>query len=756
MIKLFHGRKFSFVLLFASIFLLAAAPLSSSIEREGGKTVYSSDDSQVKIQRINNPVRLDGRIEESEWGSVTPMSVVTHQPEFGKEPSEKTVFLMAYDDDYLYVAAKCYERDVSKIQSTSLKRDDWKGNSDAFGIILDTFNDNENAVGFVTTPSAARIDFTVFDDGQGDLPVNLSWNTFWDSVTKVTNEGWFAEMRIPFSSLRFQSDNGDVVLSAIMYRYISRTPERIVFPAIPQQWGDWSFLKPSQAQEILLEKVAPKKPFYVTPYLLGGSTQSQELNSAGTQYERKNDPTAEAGLDIKYGLTNNLTMDITFNTDFAQVEADDEEVNLTRFSLYFPEKRLFFLERSSVFDFNLGGSNNLFYSRNIGLNNGELVRILGGTRVTGRIGKWDLGAIAMQTAKHKEIPSENFGVLRMRRQVFNPYSYIGGIATSRMGTDGSWNRSYGIDGIIRVFGDDYLTVKWGHTFDSESDNDFFSLDPMRIVAWYERRTIEGFAYDFSYSRAGNSYDPGLGFSPRDTYTRYGYRVQHGWLPGSESRLMRHLASVGGALYYNNDSNEPETSEVGPEWQFVTKNEWQGKFAVKHNYEDVPESFSFSDDTFIPTGDYSFYNVEAEIDTPGGSLYQLSSSIEAGSFYDGERVTLALEPSAIVGNKTELTLSYELNKLTFENRDQRFTSHIGRFKTLFMFSPALSMTAFVQYNSAADMVINNIRFRYNPREGNDLYLVYDEGYNTDRERMIPALPQSQNRTLLIKYSYTFSL
>jgi hypothetical protein len=222
-------------------------------------------------------------------------------------------------------------------------------------------------------------------------------------------------------------------MGLICARYIAHKNELDIFPEIPPNWGESSHLRVSRSREIVFRGLRPKKPFYIAPYVIGGRQWEQVLNETGTAYKLKEDLPGlrqlklNGGLDIKYGLTNNLTLDITVNTDFAQVEADDEQINLSRFSLFFPEKRTFFQERSSVFTFDFERGSSLFYSRQIGLHEGEQVPIFGGARVTGMAGRWDIGFLDMQTQAIENLPSENFGILRLRRQVLNESSYLGGI-----------------------------------------------------------------------------------------------------------------------------------------------------------------------------------------------------------------------------------------------------------------------------------------------------------------------------------------
>ena len=348
---------------------------------------------RLVIQRLTAPVQFDGISNEDAWKHIDPLPMIMHAPVFGKQPTEKTEVFLAYDDIYLYMAGRLYQTDPEMVQATSKKRDFMGPNSDWFGFILDTFNDKENGVSFLTTPAGLRLDMTVFNDAQASspemMPVNVSWNTYWDVKTVQNEQGWFVEMRVPFSSLRYQQKGDQTVMGMIVWRYIAQTQENCIWPAIPPDWGMFSAWKVSRAQEVVFHNIPPKKPVYITPYVLGGYERMFELNDAETLYEKHEDNTLEGGLDVKYGLTSNLTMDVSLNTDFAQVEADDQQVNLTRFSLFFPEKRQFFQERSSNFSFSLGGPQDLFYSRRIGIYDGKPVRILGGARIVGRAGSWE-------------------------------------------------------------------------------------------------------------------------------------------------------------------------------------------------------------------------------------------------------------------------------------------------------------------------------------------------------------------------------
>lgn len=709
------------------------------------------------LPRINGSVKLDGLSDEPAWESVAPLPLVMHVPNFGGDPSEKTEILLAYDDNFLYVAGRCFDSEPDKIQAPSKKRDELNLNNEWFGVILDTFNDNENALAFFTTPSGLRLDMAVFNDALGDFPINTSWNTFWDAATVRNGDGWFAEMRIPFSSLRFQDDAGSVVMGLNTWRWIARKNEVDVFPAIPPDWGWWSPFKPSQAQEVAFEGIRSRKPLYVAPYVLGGYGQSRELNDAETSYLRDDDLANDIGLDVKYGLTNNLTLDVTVNTDFAQVEADDQQINLTRFSLFFPEKRLFFQERSSNFEFNFGGFDRLFYSRQIGIyeDEDEEVPIYGGARIVGRAGPWDLGFLTMQTAPIEYVSSENFGILRVRRQVINPSTYIGSIVTSRIAEDGTYNVAYGTDGLFRLSGDDYLVVKWAQTFENDLGNNPLSLDPARFRLSWQRNTVDGLGFDLSLSMAGEDYHPGVGYEEREDYTRFGNYLLYGWIPGEDSPLLRHWVYLWGFFVRRNMDGLTESFELEPGWEFTTKSGYWGKINVASHYESVTDTFEITDDeeVVVPPDDYWFSEFQCEVAAPASGTLNLYAGIEIGSFYDGSRTSFEISPTWSVSSSLELSGFYEINSINFPERGQKLMAHIARLRSLFMPSTKVSLSAFIQYNSAVNAVVGNARFRYNPSEGRDFYLVYDEEFNTDRFRGVPVYPVTTNRTLLLKYTHT---
>lgn len=744
------------------LFLLAgffawASPAFAQTSTFDYEALQSADKAApINLQRIEGPLKIDGRIDEAAWAGITPFPLIAYSPTYRGEKTTRTEIRVAYDDNYIYAAGHFYVNDMSDMRANSLYRDGWSGD-DTFGILLDTFNDNESALWFYTTPLGLRADGAVSNDAEGRL--NFDWNSFWDAASTITDDGWFSEIRIPFTSLGFQVEDGRAVFGLSVYRWLTTTNERHLFPDISPEFNN-GYRKPSQMQDVILEGIERRNPLYVSPYVLGGGNQFAELNEAGSAYELDGDPSREIGLDLKYNLTPNLTLDLTANTDFAQVEADDQQINLTRFSLFFPEKRQFFQERAGIFDFDTGGaSSRLFHSRRIGLVNGEPVRVLGGARMVGRINAWDVGFLNMQTARQDGLPTENFGVLRLRKQAFNAYSTVGGMVTSRLDEDGTYNVAVGLDGIIRVIGDEYLTMKWVQSFDEAhvDSDDYQFLDASRAVFNWTRRKIEGLSYDLGVTWSGPDYLPGMGFTRRTDFTHVSPDVNYQNFKDASSPLRRYWIGNWTSAYFRNGDGTVESFWAHPFYWFELKNGATFLISTDHFYEDVLSPFSLAEDVEVPTGSYWFHDVWLEAGAPEGWQFRPEAEVISGSFYDGWRTSLSPGLAWNVSKHLELGASYGLNIIRFPDRDQRFTAHLPRVRIRAALNTHFSAASFVQYNSLAGRLSLNTRLRYHFGEGHDLWLVYNEGVNTDRfQPQAPRLPVTESRTFLLKYTHTFIL
>ncbi len=711
----------------------------------------------MSIDRVEN-IRFDGKVDEPEWEAIEPLPLVQYEPRAGEPPTERSEIRLAYDDTYLYVSIRAFESHENEIRATSLYRDRIAG-SDHLEILLDTYNDNQTGYIFTTTPTGIRNDAEVFNDAivstlSSGGAFNRDFNTFWDAESIVSDKGWTAEMRIPFTSLRFQETDGKVTMGIIVQRKIAHKNERLVFPAVPPI-TNWAFLRPSLAQKIVFTGIRPSKTIYVTPYVLGGYDRNFTLNGAGDAYQENKDTQWNVGGDVKYSITNNLTADFTLNTDFAQAEADDQLVNLTRFSLFFPEKRQFFQERSAIFDFRTGGISRLFFSRRIGLTNaGEQVPIYGGVRLIGRSADWDFGLLDMQTQSLDTIPSENFGVLRLRKRVFNQNSFVGGMFTSRIDADGNTNLAYGVDGLIRVSGDDYLTVQWAQAFDSqqaEGHSDNFKNG--RLALEMTRRRRQGLGYTLGTIFSGENYNPGVGFVDRSNFKYFTALVSQTWL-NQQGPFIFHTLQPFGNTFLDNQQNRVISSEYGMEWVFTRRNQDSGGLRFTRAYERLLSEFGLAQGVLLPVGQYDFYRISARYTQAIDRTLRTGVAYETGTFYDGWLHSLSISPGWYISKHLQLNLEYLYNFGEFDARDDRLDFHVARLRVGTALDRKLSLNGLFQYNGAQDLFSLNARFRYNFREGQDLWIVLNSGYNTDRTGTFPAQPSVNNQSVLVKYIHTF--
>lgn len=730
---------------------------------------YSQTTDLISVEQISEQIVLDGISNEPAWGKIQPVDLTMHQPIFGNEPSEQTEIRFAYDKKYLYASGRFYDSEPTKVRGTSLERDGISLQDDQFGIILDTFNDNENALVFAVSPTGVRGDWTIINDAEttSGSPMSKSWNTFWDAEVVKNNEGWFVEVRIPFSSLRFQNVEDKIEMGLITWRYIARKNEIDIYPAIPPNW-ELSHLKPSVGQDITMQGIKSKSPLYITPYFLSGLNQSSKLNNLETAYNISKKSILDLGLDLKYGLSSDLTLDVTINTDFAQVEVDDPQINFTRFSLFFPEKRLFFQERAGLFNFNFAGPK-MFYTRRIGLydigdNDFRQIPIYAGTRLVGKIGDWDVGFLDMQTASKDfkvddyedstvTVPSENFGVLRLRRQILNPYSYIGTMLTSRIENGGKYNYCYGLDGTIRLSDHDYFTFTIAQSVDSQ-ENPSNLLDANRIRLTLEKRSKQGFGYNLYFVRRGLHYIPRMGFEVWKNYYAIINNLSYSWQPKETSPIFRNTLTLGGYFLYSNTDNRLESAQLGPAWIYEGKNGSYAKIWLNGRFEGLSDTLSLPEDVYVPSDRYLFYEVGLDYNMSSGKLLRSNVSIKGGPFFDGSYFSIGISPNWTISRHLTVSGSYQPTWADFSIRNQSFITHIFGIKANIALNTKLSTNTFLLYNSAAAAAGINFRLRYNPKEGTDFYLVYNEGLNTDRERELPNLPISANRSVLLKYSMTF--
>lgn len=716
--------------------------------------INTPTDPVYTLQKITPPATSDGFPDQRTWQQIEPLPLTMYQPVHRGSMTEHSEIRVAYDDNYFYVSGKLYDSEPDQIVANTMYRDRYSGD-DTFAIILDTYNDNENARWFFVTPNGVRVDQLISKDSEGQGSINRNWTTYWDATSQITDEGWFVDIKIPFSSLGFQEVNGEVMMGMIAYRWMARQSERHIFPDIAPNWSR-GFTKPSQAQKIRLTGVQYSRPLYITPYLLSGLEQLNNLVASDQNYVRETRYITEAGLDIKFPISNNMNLDLTLNTDFAQVEADEAQVNLSRSPLFFPEKRQFFQERSGIFDFNLGGNNTLFYSRRIGLQQGQPVRIYGGARVAGRSGKWEVGALNMQTESLNtlDLPGENFGVYRVRRDMMNQNSYLGGILTSRLGMDGSYNIGTGTDFVYNYAGNHYIDFKYALTFDDRFSEKIDLLSNSIARLFLQKRSSRGLFYRFTAKRAGERYLPAMGFESRFNYSMIDARLSYGYFTSDDSPIRIITPTIRYFVTTRNEDYSVESMLIENDWQIDFKNNSDLSITANWWFENLRNPLFFSNNVFVEPGDYSFFGIKFNYGMSNAAELRTDISGSINTFYDGNQISFGISPTWNQSRFLEISGGVEFNLVEFPDRDQKEFLNIYRLRSLIALNTKVSLQLLSQYNYLDRRLGTNARFRYNFREGNDFWIVYSETSNTHLDRTLPTLPRFNNRVLLIKYTHTF--
>lgn len=717
-------------------------------------TVFCQDKPTASIPRLNGEIDFDGIVDEAFWKDIEVLPMTSHIPDFNLPAYKNTEIRIVYDDDFLYLSAICYE-DPKNIQESSFRRDaNWELQSDQIALILDTYNDAENGVMFVVSPSGARTDQTIRNDGISGGFYNNSWNTFWEAKTNVFEKGWQMEMKIPFNILRFDTKDQLTKMGLSAYRYSAFDKKMDTYPAISNQFGFFSFGKPSLTQDVSFENIKNKRPLYFTPFILGSKGESSTLNATEDAYISTQTQDLSAGFSAQYAITNNLNADISFNTDFAQVEADNQQVNLTRFSLFFPEKRRFFQERSSTFEFNNDGNNKLFYSRRIGLNEGQIIPLWGGVRLVGRAGKSDFGAISMQSKSFDNFDSENYGVARMRTDIINDNSYLGAMVTTVTSANGAYNVGYGTDALINLFGDEYLKVNFAQTI-SDLDSSGSIMDKSRIFLEWEKRKNVGFGYRLNFSHVGDKYNPALGFENRYDYWRLGDRLFYNLWMKETSKLQKIDISLNSNVFVNRSTDQIETGVINPSVSIVGKNEFSIDAGISSFFDHPLDTFSLSSVVYVTPQNYWNHTASISYSSPQIKRFRSTIGYQYGGFYGGTISSPSLSMNYLPNKYLQFDLSAEYNNIQIPEFET-FESLVGRFILTVSFDVKWTVSSFAQYNSRTDLWAINSRLRFNPKDGINLYLVYNGNFNVNTESLVPRPPSTASSLFVVKYSHTLFL
>ena len=720
------------------------APAVISRDAEGNAT--------VRATRLGEPLRLDGVLDEPLYGQVPAVSdFIQSLPDAGAEPTERTEAWIAFDDSDIYVSARIWDSaPESEWVANEMRRDtNQLRQNDTFGVMFDTFYDRRNGVMFYTNPLGALAEFAITNEGNP----NTDWNPVWDVRTGRFEGGWTVEMRIPFKSLRYRPGT-DQVWGLQMRRAIRRRNEWIHLTPIPLSalgTGSTGVFRVSRAGTLVgIEAPPASRVIEVKPYGIAGLTTDVNVAPA-----LENEPDADAGLDVKIGITENLTADFTYNTDFAQVEVDEQQVNLTRFSLFFPEKREFFLEGRGIFDFapspsggagGFGGGGivpTMFFSRRIGLQGGTPVPILGGGRVTGKVGSFDVGALNIQTDDLSSIgaQSTNFTVLRVRRDIF-ARSSVGVLFENRSRSIASTgdNQAYGVDGSFSFFEDLNFV---GYLATTRTDGLVGSDDSYQANASYNGDLLGA---TLGHLFVGEDFNPEIGFLRRRGFRQTQLNGRYSPRPASIDWIRQLRLQAGLDYLENHPGGFVETREWTGSLQVELENSDQLNVDFTETYENLPDVFDITPSVSIPGGRYTFRDVQIAYNFGLQRPYSGNLSVRYGSFYGGTRTSVGFQRARIeVLPQLSLEPSLSFNWVDLDQLGD-FTQHVAATRVSYSFSPRLFLSGLVQYSSLARSLSANLRLRWEYAPGSELFVVYTEERDTDVFDRFSAL---SNRALVVK-------
>ena len=720
-------------------------------------TLSRNDAGQATVRavRLTGTLALDGILDEAIYRTIDPISdFVQYEPVHGALPTEKTEVWLFFDDTHFYITARCWHSaPESEWIANEMRRDSFNLlNNEHFGFMLDTFYDRRNGIIINVTPIGGRMDGQIADerDWNGD------WNPIWNVRTGRFDGGWTLEAEIPFKSLRYRPGR-DQVWGIQLRRNLQSKNEVAYLTPLDLGLGRSAIFHVSQAATLVGVEVPSTGPlFEVKPYLIG------DLNSNVDPSGLTTHGAGTVGLDVvKYGVTENLTLDFTLNTDFAQVEADEQQVNLTRFSLFFPEKREFFLENQGVFGFGggggaFGGSGEtpiMFYSRQIGLTAGREVPIVGGGRLTGRAGRFTLGLVNIQTGEEPTASAlgTNFTVARLKRNVLRRSS-IGAIVTNRSalaGRPGS-NQAVGVDAAFAFYDNISLSGYWAKTRTTDlkgNDTSYkgeFSYNGDRYGLVAEHLFVD------------ERFSPGVGFLRRPDLRKSFGSLRFSPRPASIDWIRR-LSWQGSFDFITDAGGTVETRAAVGSFQVELENSDGFDVFFTNTYDLLQRPFAIASDVTIPVGAYNFSN--SRVSYRFGPQRRLSGNLTVshGSFYGGTKSAIAIGggfgPGG--GGRIEVSPQFAVEPGLSINRIElpqgSFTTQLVTTRATYTFTPTMFVSALLQYNSSNSALSTNVRLRWEYQPGSELFIVFNE----QRDSFTPQrFPELENRAFIVKINRLF--
>lgn len=710
----------------------------NTIQKPNYQAALLQENPQVDGEVINDPV----------WQIVPAIKdLVQIRPNYGAAVSERTEVRIAYTNTTFYVSVVCYDNDADQIVVSDSRRDADLNDEDSFLFIIDTYHDRQNGFLFGTNAQGMEYDAQIDNEGKGNNNANrqqggviggtnINWDATWKVRSQIGDYGWSAEFAIPFRSLRFApGDNKTWGLN--FQRNISKNTETAYWTSLPLGFDMKRLSLAGNLGGLNLKNPGNLK---LIPYVLGKyvNDKSMEPNETDTNFD--------AGLDVKYSVTPSITLDLTYNTDFAQVEVDDQQVNLDRFNLFFPEKRAFFLENAGQFSVGSPGEVDLFFSRRIGISDdGSLVPIIGGARLSGKVGQTNIGFLSMFTDDVSDagIEKNNFTVARVNHNVSGTRSSVGGIFINRSGLgslEDDYNRVFAVDG------------KWGIGNKAEiagfvaksvtpgiEENDH----AFKILGNYD---WNGWRLNVGYTEVGEGFNPEVGFLQRTAFKKPEFLVFKTHRFKNAGKLLEIRPHVSYRGYWNFD-NELVTSFLHVDNHWVFKSGLEIHTGINFTAEQVFQDFTISDVT-VPVGYYNNEELQLVITTNPNNALAFDTRTIIGGYFNGNQISNSGTVNYRVGDKFNSSLTFSHNDIQLDTGD--LTALVGGLRLSYSFTPRIFVQSLIQRNNVSNITSVNARFGWLQNANTGLFVVFNVVKDDD---LLDAL---NNQTLTIKYTHRFDV
>lgn len=694
-------------------------------------SIVAQDRPEVVATRTELTIKVDGLLDEPVWATIKPITeFVQRLPLDGGEPTEKSEMRVAFNNNFIYFGFTFFDSEPEKVRATILNRGGWIHRDDKLEIALDTYHDRRNAYLFEMNPLGTQDDALITDENRPGLD-EWAWDGVYISEGKVTDFGWVLEVAIPWTTLRFPNKD-ELTMGLAIKRYINRKNESVIWPHIGLEYSSDIYQVSQYANLKGLKNIKRGKDIKIKPFAIGG-TQNQI-----TDEKTVNDNIGNGGFDIYYGLKSNLTLNLTYNTDFAQVEADNAQINLTRFNLFYPEKREFFLTRSKLFAFGNSRQTEVFFSRKIGLNQD----VVGGARLFGQIGKTSVGALNIHTRADGDLPATHYNAIRLRKDV-RDRTTVGAIITD-VSSKGVRNSVYGIDGQMRFWGNSSVSA-WYSQVDDTSLVGPSAASMIKLDLRNDRYFLTT-----GQHRVDEDFRPGLGFVQRQDMIGTG--VIAGFTPrvGDGDELIRQWRFTIYARDVQNHAGIHETGVLNGGIEAILETRDKIGLKVIQNKEKLTAGFTLGNGVEIQKGNYRDRKISFSARTNQSRGVWGNFALSKGDYFGGNKTSMSGSIGKQFSNHLTLYGSANQNIVSMPSQEE-FTANIYGITAEVALNRKWFGKALIQYDNFSEQLQLYCRINWIHTPGSDLFIVLNQRYD-----MAGSKSSLVQGTQVVKLTYLFQI